>query len=290
MARSPEQKARGIDVFDRIIHRIGFGSNGHKETQRSIFDRYPELRKIPEDGWPQNVFIIPDGNGRWAQAKKLAVQAGHERGAIRIVQAFREFSELSEYIPFVGAWGFSVDNLNRSEDEINYLMNLFERTIKLLRPELQERNNRFVHIGRRDILERRPSLKEVIENTERETEYNTGQTLYIALGFGGEDQELRMAQRVAETVKANPSLEVTTELIHSLRDGGGLILPADLIVRTSGEHRTSDVGWLNSGNTELDFINKFFPSIAMKDFVGSLVRFSQRERRMGSRPSANQIK
>lgn len=279
--RSPEQQPE-ISPINRILHRILF--DRHKETQRSIFYRYPELGKIPEDGWPKNVLIIPDGNGRWAQANKLAVQAGHEKGSKVIVQAFREFSELSEHIPFVGAWGFSVDNLKRSDDEVSYLMNLFERTIELLRPELQQRNNKFIHIGRRDILERRPSLREIIERTERETQNNTGQTLYIALGFGGEDQELRMMEKARQL---SPEVELTPEIVASFRDGEGLIPPADLIIRTSGEHRVSDVGWLAGRNTELDFIDKLFPSVTMKHFVESLVRFSKRERRMGSRPSVN---
>ncbi len=286
---SPENRhARNMDAGDMLIHGVGIlDLSDHKEIkQRSIFDRFSELKKIPEDGWPQNVFIIPDGNGRWAQAKKLATHLGHKKGAEVIAQAFRDFSELSEHIPFVGVWGFSIDNLKRPEHEVNYLMGLFESTLESIRPELRERNNKFIQIGRRDILERRPSLKDLIENTEKETQYNTGQVLYAALGFGGEDQELRMMEKARHL---SPEVELTPEIVASLRDGEGLVPSADLIIRTSGEHRISDVGWLSGRNTELDFIDTFFPGVKMKDFVGSLVRFSKRERRMGARPSANGV-
>ena len=286
MTKSPEQEPK-ISPFDRTLHRIFLGSNGHKEAQRSIFDRYPELRKIPEDGWPQNVFIIPDGNGRWSQAKKLAVQAGHEKGSEVIVQAFNDLSELSDHIPYVGVWGLSMDNLRRPLKEVDYLMDLFYRTVLRLQPDLIKRGDKFIHIGRKDVFDEHPHVGRIIKKVEEETRENTGQTIYIAIGFSGEDQELRVAQGVAETAKANPSLEVTTEFIHSLRDGRGLIPPADLVIRTSGEQRLSDLGWLAGRQTELFFSKKLFPSYGTGDFVKALVDFSKRNRRLGERPTTS---
>ena len=282
MARSPEQQLH-IGFLDKLTHRVLFGSNGLEKKQRSIFDRYPELQKIPEDRWPQNVFIIPDGNGRWAQAKKLAVQAGHEKGSEVIVQAFNDLSELSDQIPYVGAWGLSMDNLRRPPEEVDYLMDLFYKTLKRLEPDLIKRGDRFIHIGRKDIFNKYPHVGKRIEEVEKETRENAGQVIYIAVGFSGEDQELRTAQKLAEAVKVNPSLEITTELLHSLRDGEGLIPPADLVIRTSGEKRLSGLGWIAEGS-ELYFDNTLFPSFTTKNFVRALVDFSKRDRRFGARP------
>ncbi|MCL5114013.1 MAG: polyprenyl diphosphate synthase [Patescibacteria group bacterium] len=252
---------------------------------RGIWERFPELGKIPNDRFPKNVFIVPDGNGRWAAAKRLAIQAGHERGSEVIVQAYRDLNELSEVIPYVGVWGFSIDNLKRSPQEVSYLMNLFDRTVKKVYPDLVKNNSRFVHIGRKDIFDQYPSLGRTMAEVESDTKGNTGQVLYIAIGFSGEDQELRIAQKLAEAVKANPNLEVTTELLHSLRDGEGLIPSADLVIRTSGERRLSGLGWIAEGS-ELCFPNRLFPACTTKDFVRELVDFSKRDRRFGGRPTS----
>lgn len=295
MIRSPEhlqhELGSGHDaprtIFDRVFHQI-IPRNGRVETaQRSMWQRFPELGKIPEDGWPKNVFIIPDGNGRWAQAKKLAVAAGHEKGSEVIVKAFNDFSELSSHIPFVGAWGLSMDNLKRSPREVDYLMGLFKTTIEKLRPDILRRGDRFIRIGSEDVFDGYPDVRKALDETEEETRENRGQVIYVAVGFSGEDQELRIAQKLAEKVRVNPGLEVTTELIHSLRDGEGLIPPADLVIRTSGEQRLSDLGWIAGRQTELFFSKKLFPSCSTGDFVKALVDFSKRNRRFGERSTTS---
>lgn len=254
------------------------------EKRKTIFDRFPELKGIPDDRFPRNVFIIPDGNGRWASLHNLAVSAGHQKGAEVVAQAFDDFNDLKDYIPAIGAWGFSVDNMNRPKQEVDFLMELFDKAIKKFSPQLIERNNKFVHIGRKDIFEDRP-LGATIRETEEKTKDNTGQIVYVAIGFGGEDQELRVAQKIAQHTKQNPDLQVTRGFVESLRDGNGIITPADLLIRSSGEHRLSDLGWIVGKGTELYFDKKFFPSFTTKDFVKAIVDFSKRERRFGGRPS-----
>lgn len=248
----------------------------------SIFDRFPELKKISPEKFPRNVFIIPDGNGRWASLMGLAIQQGHQKGAEVIAEAFRDFNDLKDQIPFVGVWGLSVDNLNRPKEEVEFLMGLFNRAIQKFEPELLKRNNRFVHIGRKDLFASHP-LGETIARVEEKTRVNTGQVVYVAIGFSGEDQELRLAQKIADEARNWPSLEITKDLIEALRDGEGLIPSADLIIRSSGEHRLSDVGWIQGRGTELYFERKLFPSFTTKDFVKAIVDFSKRDRRLGLR-------
>lgn len=273
----------------KAIETVLFRRSQNPETQRrSIYERYPKLRKIPHDKFPKNVFIIPDGNGTWARRHKLSVQMGHERGADVIVEACRDLSELSEQIPYVGIWGLSVDNLNRSPEEVNYLMGLFNRTIQKLKPDLLERKSKFVVIGNRDILEPYSELKENIEQTEKETENNEGQVIYIAIGFNGDDQDARIDKELVRMVLngdiSNPS-EVTPELRKSLRDGKGTIPNADFVVRTSGQQRLSGLGWIAEG-AELFFSKKLFPDFSTKDFVKSIVDYSKRKRKFGKRESA----
>ncbi|MCL4418834.1 polyprenyl diphosphate synthase [Patescibacteria group bacterium] len=278
----------GIEKRGGIAQRLtAIGTNlirpHSPDSEASIWQRYPELTKIPRDRFPQNVFIIPDGNGRWAALRKQAVWFGHQKGAEVIVQAFRDLNQLSDVVPFVGAWGFSIDNLKRSPEEVQFLMNLFESTVRLLQPDLKKNNSRFIHIGRKDIFEERPSLGEAITEVEDETRGNTGQVVYVAIGFSGEDQDMRIIDKARQLPPETPTIP---EVIACLRDGEGTIPPADLLVRTSGEQRLSDVGWLAGRNTELYFSDKYFPDITISDMVNALVDFSKRDRRFGGRPTS----
>lgn len=79
-----------------------------------------------------------------------------------------------------------------------------------------------------------------------------------------------------------PEITLTDEVIEQLRDGKGIISPADLIVRTA-ERRTSDIGWLNGAQTELYFMDdKYFPEITTTDIVDAIIYFSSRQRRLGA--------
>ncbi|HSW98043.1 MAG TPA: undecaprenyl diphosphate synthase family protein, partial [Candidatus Saccharimonadales bacterium] len=106
------------------------------------------------------------------------------------------------------------------------------------------------------------------------------QIICIAVDFGGEDQELRVMEAARNLPK---DTSVTKELLWKLRDAHGLIPPADLLIRTAGEKRTSDIGWVNGAPTELYFIEKFFPDVETQDIVDAIVDFSKRERRLGAR-------
>lgn len=259
------------------------------ETPKSnIFDRYPQLREVREKNrFPQNVFIIPDGHSRWASLRDLPVTLGHIKGAQVMIDAFEELSELGEYIPYVGAWGFSVDNTSRSKKEVDFLMKIFDRTLKQLQADFMERNNRFVHLGRKDILFQYESLNSTIIKTEEMTSKNTGQTVYIGIAFGGEDQDIRIDEKLIEMARKDSELKASKSLRESLRDGFGKIPSADLIIRSSGEQRLSDLGWIHGKGTELYFTEKLLPDFEGKDFIDAIVDFSKRERRFGGRPKTN---
>jgi len=158
------------------------------------------------------------------------------------------------------------------------LMFLFERVINKTLKDLLKKNGRFVHLGRKDRISQR--LLKIIQNAENKTEKNSGQIVCLAIDFGGEDQERRMLQ---QSINLNPDSEVTSETVWQLRDTKGQIRSADLIVRTSGEKRISDLGWINGANTELYFLEKYFPDVTPQDMVDAIVDFSKRERRFGGR-------
>lgn len=248
---------------------------------KNIFETFPQLQVIPKHKFPRHVLIIPDGNGRWAEQDNKFVLSGHKKGAEQIKTILRDLSELEE-IHIVTLWGFSADNWKRSKKEVNGLLQLIQFQINATIKDIVARNSRFIHLGRKDRLPR--TLLQTITHAEKITKNNTGQIICLAVDFGGEDQEIRMIEKAKSLAK---EVAVDNQLLWQLRDGNGEIPAADLLIRTAGEQRTSDIGWLNGAPTELYFIEKLFPDITTADIVDGLLDFSTRERRYGGRDSKN---
>ncbi len=242
------------------------------QKKEEAIKKFPVLGKIPDENFPEHIFIIPDGNRRFAKNNNRPSFWGHEKGfkvAINLLRFFRPFS-----IKTVTLWGFSSDNWKRDESEINNLMRIFGFIIDNYLDEIKEYNSRFVHLGRRDRLPKK--LLEKIEKAEEETKNNTGQIVCLALDFGGEDSNVRTAKKARET-----SIEIDEESIWKLRDTEGLIRSADLIFRTS-ERRTSDIGFLNGKHSVLYFAEeKLFPEVTEEDLVKAINYYSQTKRNEG---------
>lgn len=247
------------------------------KTEKSVWEKFPELKGIPEDRFPKHLLLIPDGNGRWAKLAHKNITEGHKAGAEVIKNIYNDLWQLP--IKYITIWGFSADNWSRTREEADGIMHVIDETLKVLLPQALERNERIVHIGRKD---RIPAfLRKAFENAEEKTKKNTGTVLSLAVDYAGQDQEVRMMRKmIADKVK-----EVTQDTLEKYRDGGGVVPTADLIVRTSGEKRTSDLGWL-SINAELAFISKLLPNTGSKDIVEAIIDFTKRERRFGGRPAA----
>lgn len=246
-------------------------------TKKTIFEKFPILRSIPEEKFPRHICIIPDGNGRWAKSHNRFAVYGHARGMRVLQKILRELSEISE-IKIVTLWAFSTDNWKRGEKEINGLMKLLVKGIDDGIKEIKERNSRFIHLGRKDRLPK--SLLTVLNKAEEETKNNSGQIVVIAIDFGGEDQNIRILQKAINLLS---SIKIDQNLLWELRDTNGLIKSADLLIRTSGELRTSDIGWINGKSTEIYIIDKLFPDVTTIDIIDAVVAFSKRDRRFGGR-------
>jgi undecaprenyl diphosphate synthase len=156
-------------------------------------------------------------------------------------------------------------------------MKIFDRGIKDALIDLEKKNMRFIHLGRRD---RIPGfLKKTIEDAEEKTKNYGPKIFCIALDYSGKDQEIRMMKKVQKLPK---NTDIDSNLVIKLRDSGGIVNPADLIIRTSGEQRTSDLGWLVE-NSEFYSIKGMLPETQVDDFINALVDYSKRERRFGGR-------
>lgn len=241
----------------------------------SIYTRFPQLAKIPKEKFPKHIAIIPDGNRRWAREKKLPSFMGHVKGAETLIRILKDFDDLKK-IPIVTFWGFSSDNWKRSKEEVRAIFSIVETQLKRILPALKKHGVRFIHLGRKDRIPN--NLLKIFTKAEAETKYNKEQIICLAVDFGGEDQEIRMLEAARKLPKSVP---ITRDVLYKLRDATGLIPPADLLIRTAGERRTSDIGWLNGAPTELYFIEKFMPDVTTKDIVDAIIDFSKRERRFG---------
>ena len=235
------------------------------------------INNIQDSKFAEHIMIIPDGNGRWAKERGRPVSFGHKKGAKVMEELLRELSKL-ERLKYITLWGFSSDNWKRSPMEVDFLMKTFERMLNTFTEEFKKENTKFIHIGRKDRIPL--SLKNVIEKLEFDTKDNNSRIASIAIDFGGMDQLLRLVNFV---ISEHKEKTVDMQELLSFLDGKGIIPPADLLIRTSGEKRTSDIGWLNGAPTELYFEKKYFPDINIEDIYEAIIDFSYRKRRLGQR-------
>lgn len=245
------------------------------ERKQEILNEFPKLKSIPDDKFPQHIFIIPDGNRRYAKKMGKPVTWGHREGFKIVIKLLRYFRPLP--IKTVTLWGFASDNWKRDEKEIQGLMRIFGFIIDNYLDELNENNSRFIHLGRKDRLPTK--LLQKIEGAEEKTKNNKGQIICLAVDFGGEDQNVRMIERAMRLPKNE---KIDEQTLWKLRDTQGLVKSADLIIRTA-ETRTSDVGWMNGKHTVLYFItNKLFPEITEQDGADAIVYYSETKRNEGA--------
>lgn len=233
------------------------------------------IESIPEEAFPNHVLIIPDGNGRWAEKFHKLPSFGHKHGFKILRKVVRQLQNFP--IDILTIWAFSSDNWKRGSQETSALMKIAEAGIKESLPEIIEKKMRFVHLGRRDRIPK--ALKKIIEAAEKQTKNNSGKIFCVAIDFSGQDQEIRIIEKVLKLPKKT---KIDFKLIKKLRDSEGIIPPADLIIRTSGEQRTSDLGWL-SQNSEFYSIEKLLPETDTKDFLEAIIDYTKRERRFGGR-------
>lgn len=223
---------------------------------------------------PPHLGIIPDGNRRWAKAHGLPSLEGHRRG----VQALKEISyaAFDAGVRYITFYGFSTENWNRTSAEVKYLMELFLRLATTDIAEIHAQNVRFRVIGSRDGLS--PKLAHAFDAAEELTKDNQRGTFAVALNYGGEQE---LADAVAAIVASGVSAgDVTPQLVaaHLYQPD---IPPVDLIIRTSGEQRTSGFMLYRSAYAELWFTTKHWPDFSVDDLTAAITEYARRHRRFG---------
>jgi undecaprenyl diphosphate synthase len=224
---------------------------------------------------PYHVAIIPDGNRRWAKANFLPIVEGHRKGFERAKELSRTARKMG--IKILTIWAFSTENWNRNKEEIGNLMQIYEAWIDEYLQEAIGDEVKIVHIGRKDRIPK--SLLSKINIAELKTKEFTENTLIFALDYGGRDEVLRAIQKM-QLAKVDFS-NITNEVFSTYLDTASIKDP-DLIIRTSGEERTSGFLLWQSEYAEYIFVNKYFPDFSSKDLEDCVNIYKERKRRFGA--------
>lgn len=232
-----------------------------------------EMQDIPEIV-PTHIAIIMDGNGRWARSRGLPRLAGHRAGTEnlrRVIEACLEFG-----VKYLTIYAFSTENWDRPEDEVSGLMRIFEAVFDRELAELHRQGAQLRHIGRMEGINR--SMQDKIRAGIELTKENKRLILNVAFNYGGRDEIVYAIQSML-TDGVSPE-EVTPELVDEYLFTTGTPDP-DLVIRTSGEKRTSNFLIWQSAYAEWVFPETFWPDFGREELLKAIQEFSQRERRFG---------
>ncbi len=228
---------------------------------------------------PVHVAIIMDGNGRWAKARGLPRTAGHKRGAEavrRTVEAAREMG-----VSYLTLYAFSSENWKRPLGEVTDLMGLLRLYLRNEVKNLHKNGIRLKIIGDRSRLS--ADIVALIEESEAKTAANTALTLTLALSYGGRQEIVEAARRIAAEVaegRLRPGQVDEATFAGNLFTVG--MPDPDLVIRTSGEMRISNFLLWQCAYAELVFLDVLWPDFGREELEAAISDFSRRERRYGA--------
>jgi undecaprenyl diphosphate synthase len=233
-----------------------------------------------------HVAIIMDGNGRWARARGLPRTMGHHHGAEAARRTVRAAADAG--VTHLTLFGFSSENWKRPKLEVQYLMTLLRGYLQRNVEELHDAGIRLSVIGERDGLP--ADIVELIGEAEELTRDNARLQLTIALNYGGRNDIVTAARRLAALARTGglqPDEIDEASFAASLSTSS---LPdPDLMIRTSGEQRVSNFLLWQLAYAEMLFVDKYWPDFGADDLTAALAEFRRRDRRFGAtRPDAMQ--
>ena len=226
---------------------------------------------------PRHIAIIMDGNGRWAKQRGLPRTAGHKAGA----EAFRRIANYCRTIgvEYLTVYAFSTENWKRSEEEVSGIMKLLGAYLKEALQDMEKNRVRFRFFG--DLSRLSPSLQKLC-NEAQEKSGNYDVQVNFCLNYGGRDELVRAAKTFAQDVaggKRKPE-ELTEDMLASYLYSADVPDP-ELIIRPSGEMRTSNFLLWQSAYSEYVFLNVLWPDFGPDDLNEAIAQYHQRNRRFG---------
>ena len=226
---------------------------------------------------PRHVAIIMDGNGRWAKKRGLPRTAGHAAGA----EAFRRIANYCRTlgVEYLTVYAFSTENWKRSAEEISGIMRLLRRYLEEALTDMEKNRVRFKFFG--DLSKLTPELQEMCRRAEsRSVDYDV--QVNFCLNYGGRDEIVHAVKGFLSDVEAGKAHreDLNEEVLSGYIYSAGVPDP-ELIIRPSGEQRTSNFLLWQSAYSEYVFMDVLWPDFSPEDLDKAIEEYHRRNRRFG---------
>ncbi len=227
---------------------------------------------------PKHVAVIMDGNGRWAKRQGLPRIMGHKRGVDALKDLLRCCKDWG--IQALTAYAFSTENWGRPQEEVDFLMTLFQRVLRQELRKMVEENVQIRFVGNLTSLP--PALQAEISRSVEETKDNRGIRFTVATNYGGRQEIVQACRAIAHKVQQGllqpDEIDEATFERHLYTSG---ICDPDLLIRTSGEMRVSNFLLWQIAYSEIYITDTLWPDFDRSEFHRALCAYQQRERRFG---------
>jgi len=231
---------------------------------------------------PNHIAIILDGNRRWAKRNLTIQEKGHFKGADAVENLLDWCEEFD--IKIITLYVLSAENLNRKNEELDYLYDLIHQRLEKLYndPRLHKNKMRVKAIGTIELLPE--SIKDVLKRLDEITKDYDNHFLNIAIAYGGQNELVDAVKKIGTKIKSGEldAEEINKEVIESNLYTSHLPQSSpDMILRTSGEKRMSGFLLWQSAYSELVFLDIFWPEFRKIDLMRAIRTFQKRKRRVG---------
>lgn len=234
---------------------------------------------MKDDGIPEHIAIILDGNRRWARERGKSASYGHKQGAKTLEKIVRYSNKIG--LKYITVYAFSTENWKREEQEVKALMMLLQNYLDDFSKRADTENIRIKILG--DIKALPNGMQKSIKNCMERTKNNTGVTFNIALNYGGRDEIVKAIKKIAKKVKENKIEidDIDEDLVSKNLYTKGEKDP-DLLIRTSGELRLSNFLPWQLVYSEFLFIDKNWPDFNEEDLDKAIEEYKKRTRKFGA--------
>lgn len=229
---------------------------------------------------PEHIAIIMDGNRRWAKQRKLDARLGHKKGAETLENIVKYCNKIG--IKYLTVYAFSTENWKRSKEEVGALMILLQNYLDDFSKRADTENIRIKMLGNREGLS--TGILKSLDKAISRTENNTGVTFNVAFNYGGRDEIVKAVRKIANEVKENNiNIEDINEELISNKLYTKDIPDPDLMIRTSGEIRTSNFLPWQLVYSEFYFTDKLWPDFTSDDLDEAIEVYNNRNRKFGGK-------
>lgn len=225
---------------------------------------------------PEHIAVIMDGNGRWAKARGKKRTAGHKAGADNLKKIARLASDMG--VKYFTVYAFSTENWKRPKEEVSFLMGLMRQYLKESIKNAKKDNMRVRILGDREGLDQ--DIAEAMDRLEDASKSYTGLNLQLAINYGGRNEIIRGVNTFMEAKRSDESLLLSEDNFSQYLDTKDMPDP-ELMIRTSGEIRSSNFLIWQLAYSEFCFVDKFWPDFSEEDLLSAIYHYNKVDRRFG---------